>query len=228
MSTMTPAAVSGLDLVGRPAVVDQKLTTITAVSGSQVFTALEPASPVDVDNIVLLPIVGEYVEMPDVIPTPALGYWLGPVDESRIGEHFTVLLLVGTSITEIVMPVSKADARRLVTGAALERTTMEALLLEARAHRRTRREHAQWVDRLVDIFHEEADSRGLCTEFDDACERVGLPRRTRDYDLRVEVTATVRLTRSATSPGDAIDSLTREEVWSALTADNIDWDAEED
>ena len=255
MSTMTTdAAVGGLDLVGRPAVVDQKLTTITAVDGSQVFTAREPASAVDAADVVVLPIVGEYVEfpdvipspvqgywlgpvdqivgeyveMPDVIPSPVQGYWLGPVDQTRFGETFTALLLVGTGVTEVVMPTSKADARRIVTGAAGERAAMEALLAEARAHRCTRREHAAWVDRLVVDAHEEADDRGWCTSFDDFMDRAGLPRRTRDYDLCVEVTATVRVTRSASSPREAIDGLTREEVWAAMGADNIEWDAEED
>lgn len=229
MTTLTTdPAVSGLDLIGRPAVVDQKLTTITAADDTHLFTARDPETALDPTTVIPLPVVGEYVEMPDVIPSPVQGYWLGPVDEHRIGEHFTALVLVGTTITEVVMPTTQADARRLVTGAAAERAAMEALLTETRAHRCTRREHAEWVDRLVRIAHEEADDRGWCGEFDEVCDRIGIARRTRDYDLCVEVTATVRLTRSASSAEEAIDSLTREDVWAAMGADNIEWDAEED
>lgn len=49
-----------------------------------------------------------------------------------------------------------------------------------------------------------------------------------DHDLRVQVTATVYLTRTATSAGEAIDALTRQCVWDALSASDIDCDAEED
>ena len=56
----------------------------------------------------------------------------------------------------------------------------------------------------------------------------GLPRRVRDYGLSVEVTATVYISRSGTSAEEAIDNLTRTDVWAALSADNIDWTAEED
>jgi len=154
MTTITPdTAVSGLDLVGRPAIVDQRLTTITAVDGQRLSTALDPDASLEAPDVLLLPHAGEYVEMPDVIPSPVQGYWLGPVDETRIGEHFTALVLVGTRLTEVVMPTNQADARRLVTGAAIDPAPMQALLAEARAHRRTRRENAEWVDRLVSIAH---------------------------------------------------------------------------
>ncbi len=229
MTTLTTDhAVRGLDLIGRPAVIDQKLTTITAADGAHIFSARDPEAALDPAAVVPLPIVGEYVEMPDVIPSPVQGYWLGPVDEHRIGEHFTALVLVGTTITEVVMPTTKADARQLVTGAAGERAAMEALLTEARAHRQTVRQHTAWVEDLTNMAHSEGDDRGWCSEFDDLLESVGLARRARDYDLRVEVTATVRVTRSASSADEAIDSLTREDVWAAMGADNIEWDAEED
>ena len=53
------------------------------------------------------------------------------------------------------------------------------------------------------------------------------PVRSRDYDLEVEVSATVRVTLNATSEDEAIDALTREEVWAALGEDNITWDVGE-
>lgn len=53
------------------------------------------------------------------------------------------------------------------------------------------------------------------------------PVRSRDYDLEVEVSATVRVTLNATSEDEAIDALTRQEVWAALGEDNITWDVGE-
>ena len=55
-----------------------------------------------------------------------------------------------------------------------------------------------------------------------------MPRRSRDYQLLVEVTATVYLSRSATSEDNAIDSLTTQEVFDLLTVQSIDYEASED
>ena len=76
-------------------------------------------------------------------------------------------------------------------------------------------------------IHSEADDRQWCGEFDDFMDRVGLPRRSREYDLEVEVSATVRVTLTATSEEEATDALTREDVWAALGEDNITWDVSE-
>src|ERR1035437_346260 len=51
------------------------------------------------------------------------------------------------------------------------------------------------LGRLADAAHAEADERKWCSEFDDFLEAQGLPRRSRDYQLQVEVTATVYLSR---------------------------------
>lgn len=220
----------GLDLVGRPAVVGHEVTTVTGVHGGEVFTAREPGRGCDPAAVTVLPVAGEPVEMPDVVPEAVSGHWVGPVQQGpQVGEHITALVLVGSQVRELVMPTVRADARQIVrAGASLDRAAMEALLSEALAHRSTRREHAAWVERLVAEAHEEADERDWCSEFDDFMDRAGLPRRIRDYDLCVEVTATVRVTRSGASVDEAVENLTREEVWAAMTADNIEWDAEED
>jgi hypothetical protein len=109
-----------------------------------------------------------------------------------------------------------------------ERVAMSALLVEAGAHERTKREHKDRLERLVDAAHAEADERDWCFEFDDFLEAQGLPRRSHDYQLRVEVTATVYVSRDATSEDNAIDSLTTQEVFDLLTVQNIDYEASED
>ena len=232
MTTMTSEATTtfGIDLVGRPAVVDHELTTVATVEGGEVFTVLEPGQGRGAEEVTTLPVAGEFVEIADVIPEAVNGCWLGPVEQGpRLGEHLTALVLVDSSVREVVMPVTMADARRIVrAGTVKDGTALEALLAEARAHRCTQRKHSRWVDQLVAEAHEEADDRGWCEEFDSFMQRAGLPRRTRDYDLCVEVTATVRVTRCASSAEEAIDGLTREDVWDAIGADNIEWSAEED
>lgn len=228
MTTMAAEApVWSIDMVGRPAVVDQEITTVTALRGTEVFTAREPGTGREAETVVILPVTGEFVEMPDVIPSGVKGYWLGPVETgTRVHETFSVFVLSGSTVHRLVMPVAKADARQLVKGRATEgeRAAMGALLTEARAHDCTRRDHEAWRDRLVSEAHSEADEREWCGEFDDFMDRVGLPRRSRDYDLEVEVSATVRVTLNATSESEAADALTRAEVWAALGEDNITWE----
>ena len=233
MTTMAAEApVWSIDLVGRPAVVDHEITTVTALRGTEVFTAREPGTGREAETVVMLPVTGEFVEMPEVMPgnETVKGYWLGPVEAgTRVHETFSVFVLAGSTVRRLVLPVTKADARQLVKGRATEgeRAALGALLTEARAHNCTRRDHEAWRDRLVSEAHSEADDRQWCGEFDDFMDRVGLPRRSRDYDLEVEVSATVRVTLTATSEDEAIDALTREDVWAALGEDNITWDVSE-
>ena len=233
MTTMAAEApVWSIDLVGRPAVVNHEMTTVTALRGTEVFTALEPGIGREAESVVMLPVTGEFVEIAEVMPSreAVKGYWLGPVESGgRVHETFSVLVLSESKVQRLVMPVAKADARQLVKGRASEgeRAAMGALLTEARAHNCTRRDHEAWRDRLVSEAHSEADDRQWCGEFDDFMDRVGLPRRSREYDLEVEVSATVRVTLTATSEEEATDALTREDVWAALGEDNITWDVSE-
>lgn len=183
MSTMTAeASVWSIDLVGRPAVVDHEMTTVTALRGTEVFTAHEPGVGREAETVVMLPVTGEFVEIAEVMPSgeSVKGYWLGPVETGgRVGETFSVLVLAASKVQRLVMPVAKADARQLVKGRATEgeRAAMGALLTEARAHNCTRRDHEAWRDRLVYEAHSEADDRDWCSDFDDFMARVGLPRK---------------------------------------------------
>ena len=165
MTTMkTENIACRLDLEGRHAIVDHKLTIVTSVRGGEIFTLLDSERGYDAESVVCLPVAGEEVELPDVIPEAVSGRWLGPAEMSpHFGEHFTALVLTSSGITELVMPIAQADARRIVRdGPVGDRDAMEALLMEARAHRCTRRDHTAWVDRLVADAHEEADNRRWC------------------------------------------------------------------
>ncbi|HLS46851.1 MAG TPA: hypothetical protein VK045_15595 [Ornithinicoccus sp.] len=47
-----------IDLVGRPAVVDEEITTVTALRGTEVFTASEPGTGREAETVVVLPVTG--------------------------------------------------------------------------------------------------------------------------------------------------------------------------
>lgn len=86
-------------------------------------------------------------------------------------------------------------------------------------------------------IHEWADEHDLCSRFDDFCAQHDLPTRTRDYDVRVNVSMSTRVTvtRSATSSDDAEDAVDRDDVREALEGmfgtsllPNVDFDYETD
>lgn len=166
MTMTAEAPVWGVDLVGRPAVFDGQMTTVTEVRGGEVFTAAEPGRTLSEDDVVTLPVTGEFVEINDDSQAEVVrGFWLGPVYEAeRVGEQLTALVLVGATVRQVTVRPPLAEARRVVTSRAAEaaRDAMAALLGEVRAHQCTHREHHVWVDRLVADAHSQADDRGWC------------------------------------------------------------------
>jgi hypothetical protein len=140
----------------------------------------------------------------------------------------SALVMDGPQVSWVSFEPEQIDARQVVTGRAGEgeRCAMAALLGEVRAHEGTKQAHEDRIARLVEEAHAEANSRDWCGEFDDFLERAGLPRRSRDYLLRVEVTAAVYTTREGVSDDAAIDSLTRQGVFDLLDAQQISFEAE--
>lgn len=70
------------------------------------------------------------------------------------------------------------------------------------------------IDRIVERAHEEAESRGWCSEFDDVMEDLGLPRRRREYRVRTFVTFEVEVDIDgieAASEDDAINDVDQNE-----------------
>lgn len=222
-ATETPYA---FDLIGRPALHGGTLTTITATRGNGVCTADNPELVRPAGEVATLPMTGELVELND-----ATGYWIGFLKTTPdFSKPVEFLILTGEAVKVLACDVTHIDARQIVKNGLSPAASapMVALLSEVRDHHATRQQHAEWVATLVANAHEKATFEGWCDQFDDFLEAHGLPRRTRDYDLRVEVTATVYLSAEGTSADDAVESLTIDEVWDALSKDNIDWEAEED
>lgn len=61
-------------------------------------------------------------------------------------------------------------------------------------------------DHFVEVLHNEADTRGWCTEFDDIMERVGLPRRQRHYTAHISVTLTFQTEPLMARSADALEN----------------------
>lgn len=223
-----------LDLVGRPVLHDGVWTTVTAVEGEDVVLAVGGGMTARGVGVVALPVIGEFVVARSG-RGEIRGCWLGLVDDA--GHHhgqvheIDVFVLCGTTVRRVAVVPGSVDARAVVQGRVAdgELAALGALLGEARAHGRTRHEQDERLARLVEAAHEEADDRGWCGDFDDFMEAQGLPRRTRDHNLRIEVRATVYLTRSSNTGVDgAINGLTQEDIWDALAIDDIGWEAEAD
>lgn len=223
------APVSSVDLIGRPVfvVADQRVTEIASTRGEAVFTADDPFRQVSGSEVVALPVLGEFLRTWNG-SREVNGHWLGLTREGAAEGRLEALVMEGSQVQRVTFEPGNVDARRVVTGRASEgeRAVMAAALAEALAHEQTRQAHEQWIARLVQDAHTEADSRDWCGDFDEFMERAGLPRRSQEYVLRVEVTATVYVTRAGVSDEAAIDSLTNQEVLNLMSAEHISFEAE--
>lgn len=219
--------VGGDDLLGRPTLVvaTGELSETARVDDlGRVMTMADPYQWLGQDELVVLPRLGEPVRTVDDCGRTVLGCWLG-LAGSATGQTVPAFLLDEGQVRRVMLPVREIDARRSVSGAAAEdaRTVLAALLAEAGAHAATSQRHQAWVDDLVAGAHAEAEARGWCGEFDEFMEDRGLPRRCRDYDLTVHVTATVHLTGRGTDLDDAADEVTTSDVWGSLSRDDIEF-----
>jgi hypothetical protein len=229
--TAEPCAPSTPDLAGRAAWVGGRtLTDITDVRGDKLITACSPGQERPADTVVALPQLGELVAATSLTGQPVHGYWLGTLSRDLQNERLEALILDGATTSTVRFAPGQVESRRVVIGHANDgaRAAMTALLAEAQAHQTTRAEHTRRIDRLVEAAHEEANDRDWCSSFDDFMESQGLPRRERDYDLRVEVTAIVYLTRSGANIDEAIGSLDTDDLRDELRHVDLEWEAGED
>lgn len=60
-----------------------------------------------------------------------------------------------------------------------------------------------WKRRATEIAHEFADRHNLCSVFDDVMEEIGLEPRTREWDVNISVTLTVRTRVTARNAEEA-------------------------
>lgn len=228
-SETTPA--SAVALTDRPAfvVAGQCFTQIIGVDGEGVRTDAEPGRVLLRDEVAALPLLGEFVETRNE-EGPVRGWWLGEGVPRMNADRLAVLVLSGLEVRRVLLEPMLADARRIVTGRAgeAEQAVMVTLLAEARLHDQAMRQHERWTDALVADAHETAHRHDMCEVADALLERHGLPARSSDFDLRIEVTATVYLTRSGRDLAEAVSGVTKPDVLALLGADDLSIEVEQD
>lgn len=218
--TITAPSSSGLDLSTREVYVTATHAFVTATSTDNISVTLPSGATLGPDDYLPLPRVGERVQIESYGRTVA-GVYLGHSDHGG-GPVLTAFVLNGTSVQTTPAPVTLWDARRSVTdtitpeAAVLE--VMTALAEACKGRARDAARHQEWIDDLVEDAHQWADEHDLCSRFDDFCSDHSLPTRTRDYDVRVNVSMSTRVTvtRSAGSSDDAEDAVDRDDVREAL------------
>ena len=224
-----PASV--VALTDRPAFVveGQRFTQIIGLDGEGVRTDAEPGRVLLRDEVAALPVLGEFVET-RTEEGPVRGWWLGAGVPRMSGDRLAVMVLSGQEVRRVFLEPMLADARRIVTGRAgeAEQAVMVTLLAEARQHDQTVRRHERWTEALVEDMHETASRNDMCPIADALMERHGLPARSSDFDLRVEVTATVYLTRSGRDLAEAVGAVTKPDVLALLGADDLSVEVEQD
>ena len=218
--TITAPSSSGLDLSTREVYVTATHAFVTATSTDNISVTLPSGATLGPDDYLPLPRVGERVQIESYGRTVA-GVYLGRTDHGG-GPVLTAFVLNGTTVQTVPAPVTLWDARRSVTDTLTPETAvievMTALAQTCRERARDAARHQQWIDGLVEDAHEWADEHDLCSRFDDFCAQHDLPTRTRDYDVRVNVSMSTRvtITRSASSSDDAEDAVDRDDVREAL------------
>lgn len=172
-----------------------------ALSGQRAVT-------VERDAMVLLPQVGERVEM-DVAGAPLYGLWVGLAGPPAAVERLAgVRLLVGGQLVERTVPAELVRAERCVTAPAGEPAVtgvLEVLAGAVAVADVERGEVQDWKQRLAAAACEHADDQGWCSSFDDFMVEWGLPARSRWFDVEIEVAGrvTVRVEAATTDAAEA-------------------------
>lgn len=239
MSNAVVESLSVLDWEGRGAVCSGRLTRVSAVRGSEVFVTEWPGTAWDAVSVVPLPVIGERVAVMTTSGLVEGGAWLGLTggtsgDLSRMASadgSLGVWLLVGEQVRTVRVQPDGLDARKVVTGTLSdgERAAVAVLAALQRTHAEAMTKHEQWLAGLVSDAHDYANDNDLCGRFDEFMTEHGLPGRVREFRFRVNVQSSVYLTVEGADAEAAQESITREQVWDAMSCYGIDeWEAEED
>lgn len=168
-------------------------------------------SKIAVEGVTSEPTVGAEVQVQSN-GAQHVGLYLG-----RCGEVTLLWSPTSGGVIEVV-GASHLVVKAAETSDPTQLLILRALAVEAVARHRQMRDHRAWIDQLVCAAHEAADDRDWCSDFDDLMDGLGLPRRTRDYDVRVRFTASVLVNVTATSIDDATEQITTDDVRQALQA----------
>ena len=181
------------------------------------------------NSLIVPPEVGDRVRVVTTDGAALDGYWLGqtelPAGEGPVIEAtvFTTQGAIETRRASITTLLDESSCR--VEGEPNPETVrllVGQLAYVGEAARKADERFQARIDSIVEEAHQEARDRDWCSEFDDFMERMGLPRRMHEYELRVQVPATVWVTVEAESLEDAKNQVDSEMVWDRLQRSDLD------
>lgn len=229
------AGIHALTMLGRAALLleTRSITQVLGYDGAA-LRVTDRDEALSSDAAIPLPMCGEAIDTRDRTDRSLSAVYLGVCEPSAVTAHDAAdgsveifVLREGSVFSTWVLPVH-LDARYSVTGSPEESQgdLLRALAAQSQHVRREQRQreaqvraHQSTIDTLVSDAHDYADRNSLCEQFDEFMEEHGLPGRTRDFCVRVEVTATLYLARSACSVDEAVDEICRSDVAEALDRD---------
>ena len=181
------------------------------------------------------PAVGDRVRVYCPNGEAVVGYWLGFEElPSTEGAMMLANIFIEASGSAERRHVNILNTERgvcrmphNVTSVELVRELVRELASSADLVRSTQEASQARIDSIVEGLFEEAQERDWCSEFDDFMERMGLPARQREFELRVEVPVTVYVTVTANNYDDAVEDVDSVMVWDALTRSDLDMSSAE-
>lgn len=200
-------------LVGRMGLVEGELVEVVAVCDEAMVCRRVRDNEVLAGDapVALFPKFGDRFRLPS--DEAEVGVWIEAVPPS--GPSQPVQARAWFQGDVLTVPLDRIPAVEGEASGEL-REVLRALVQEQQGRQQDKaaaRDRLEWI---VAILHEEADDRGMCSEFDDAMERVGLPRRVREYEFRVELRTVVFVTGRGTDEDDAWDAVTLDVVHSEV------------
>ena len=186
---------------GGSAIYDGRLVVIERLSpvGEAILT---DGTHRALDALTILPTLGDFVTVIDTAGVRRAGYWLALVPEAHVTPEGPVVvrLLTGETVTRVALPLPTPIVTHEGRAEADQVPILRAL---SKAE-------------LIDDLHKEADSRDFCSEFEEFCDRHGLPGREREHTLLVTATVTYRVHVVAANLDAATESVTRDDVLARL------------
>lgn len=232
VSTETPEHVKVELEMGRPCYLPARaaLGVLMAVEpGDTVTVALHAGVivPAAADDVVLLPQVGEFVELPRDSGL-LRGYWVGLVPPSGAEGPVTARVVAGAEVVEHVTDPQSLRASRTLSG-PVDPGVSSVVQAVARSYELldgARRQHEAWREQLNEAACDRADDQGWCSDFDAFMNDWGMSGRRRTYDVEVEVTGRVTIRVEAARSSDAEEAVTRAQVVEAAGERLADLDYE--
>ena len=212
--SVTTEPTATMDHQGAAALVNhgREVVQVASLTEDEVITATGARHALSAAT--LLPRGGECVSVETAAGTVS-GRWLGTAGAPETSGLIRGWVLEGDGEPrEHAFIPGVIDARASVTQPCphADVTMAAAVLASIISRERISQYHQARMDTLVADAHQWADDNDLCGRFDEFMDEHGLPMRERDFELCVNVRATVYLTRRATTLEGAIEEVDEDAV----------------